>query len=144
MRLCRNYLMRTPGESTNRLTAFSAVRPMAAACPPREDSRTPIASSPENETVSTAISGSSIDPSLPGTDERAWQRVLANAPDWMPPDGPLLIVSPHPDDEILGAGGLIHTWKKLGRIVTVISVTDGEAAYPQWRRLGRIRREGLR
>ena len=78
--------------------------------------------------MSTAISGSSIDPSLPGTDERAWQRVLADAPDWMPPDGPLLIVSPHPDDEILGAGGLIHTWKKLGRIVTVISVTDGEAA----------------
>jgi LmbE family N-acetylglucosaminyl deacetylase len=94
--------------------------------------------------VSTAISGSSINPSLPGTDERAWQEILADAPDWMPPDGPLLIVSPHPDDEILGAGGLIHTWKNLGRSVTVVSVTDGEAAYPQWRRLGQIRREELR
>jgi LmbE family N-acetylglucosaminyl deacetylase len=94
--------------------------------------------------VSTAIDGNRIDSSLPGTDERAWQQVLADAPDWIPPDGPLLIVSPHPDDEILGAGGLIHAWKNLGRSVTVISVTDGEAAYPQWRRLGQIRREELR
>jgi LmbE family N-acetylglucosaminyl deacetylase len=104
----------------------------------------PIAHTAENKIMSTAISRSIIDPSLPGTDESAWQRALADAPDWIPPDGPLLIVSPHPDDEVLGAGGLIHTWKNLGRSVTVISLTDGEAAYPQWRRLAQIRREELK
>ena len=101
--------------------------------------------------MSTAISRSSIDAylpytdaSLPYTDESAWQRALADAPDWSPPDGPLLIVSPHPDDEVLGAGGLIHAWKILGRRVTVLSLTDGEAAYPQYRRLGQIRRQELK
>ncbi len=98
----------------------------------------------EKKIVSTAMSRSIVDPSLPGTDESAWQRALANAPDWIPPVGPLLIVSPHPDDEVLGAGGLIHTWKILGRSVTVVSLTDGEAAYPQYRRLGQIRREELK
>jgi LmbE family N-acetylglucosaminyl deacetylase len=93
--------------------------------------------------VST-VSRSIIDPSRPGTEDSAWQRALANVPDWIPPDGPLLIVSPHPDDEVLGAGGLIHTWKILGRSVTVVSLTDGEAAYPQYRRLGQIRREELK
>ena len=94
--------------------------------------------------MSTAISRNAIDPSLPAADDSAWQQALADAPDWTPPDGPLLIVSPHPDDEVLGAGGLIHTWKSLGRSVTVVSLTDGEAAYPQYRRLGQIRREELR
>jgi LmbE family N-acetylglucosaminyl deacetylase len=94
--------------------------------------------------VSTAGSRSIVDPSLPGADENAWQRALADAPDWNPPDGPLLIVSPHPDDEVLGTGGLIHTWKNLGRSVTVVSLTDGEAAYPQYRRLGQVRREELK
>jgi LmbE family N-acetylglucosaminyl deacetylase len=91
-----------------------------------------------------AINRSFIDPSLRGTDESAWQRALTGAPDWIPPDGPLLIVSPHPDDEVLGAGGLIHAWRILGRRVTVVSVTDGEAAYPQYRRLGQVRREELK
>jgi LmbE family N-acetylglucosaminyl deacetylase len=94
--------------------------------------------------MSTAISRDIVDHSPPGTDESAWQRALANIPDWAPPNGPLLVVSPHPDNEVLGAGGLIHTWKSLGRAVTVLSVTDGEAAYPRWDRLGQIRQEELR
>ncbi len=78
------------------------------------------------------------------TEEAAWQNVLASVPLWSPPDGELLIVSPHPDNEVMGAGGLIHVWRQWGRKVTILSVTDGEAAYPQWRRLGRIRREELK
>jgi hypothetical protein len=39
-------------------------------------------------------------------------------------------VTPHPDDEILGAGGLIRACAMAGRKVTVLSVTDGEAADP--------------
>ena len=81
---------------------------------------------------------------VPGTDESCWQRILADAPLWSPPEGPLLIVSPHPDNAVLAAGGLIHSWTQLGRRVTILSLTDGEAAYPQWRRLGQVRREELK
>lgn len=119
-------------------------RLMAADCSHRDYSLPQLAQLAENKIVSTAISRSIIDHSLPGTDENAWQRALADAPEWIPPDGPLLIVSPHPDDEVLGAGGLIHTWKSQSRSVTVISLTDGEAAYPQYRRLRQIRREELK
>jgi LmbE family N-acetylglucosaminyl deacetylase len=95
--------------------------------------------------MSTEISTGIVDHLPPGTDESAWQRALAHIPEWMPPDGPLLIVSPHPDNEVQGAGGLVHTWKTLGRAVTILSVTDGEAAYhPQWKLLGQIRRDELK
>jgi LmbE family N-acetylglucosaminyl deacetylase len=79
-----------------------------------------------------------------GTDESTWQDVLSDVPLWSPADGPLLIVSPHPDAEVMAAGGLIYVWKQWGRKVTILSLTDGEAAYPQWKRLGRIRREELK
>jgi LmbE family N-acetylglucosaminyl deacetylase len=54
-----------------------------------------------------------------------------------------LIVSPHPDDEVLGAGGLIRIWSERGHRVVVLSVTDGEAAYPEWRGLDVVRRGEL-
>ena len=47
----------------------------------------------------------------------------------------LVVVSPHPDDETLGCGGLIAEAAALGVPVEVISVTDGEACYaddPAW------------
>src|ERR1700743_2977916 len=44
-------------------------------------------------------------------------------------DGPILLVSPHPDDETLGAGGFLATQARRGRAVTVVAVTDGEHAY---------------
>jgi LmbE family N-acetylglucosaminyl deacetylase len=85
-----------------------------------------------------------FDPSLDGTPEAAWQAASTRCPVWEPPPRPLLIVSPHPDDEILGAGGLIRTWAQHGRPVTILSVTDGEAAYPDWKGLARIRHTELR
>jgi LmbE family N-acetylglucosaminyl deacetylase len=39
-------------------------------------------------------------------------------------------VVPHPDDEALLFGGLIATQRARGVPVTIIAVTDGEAAYP--------------
>ena len=75
--------------------------------------------------------------------EQAWMSQLAGAQGWQPTPGPLLVVSPHPADEVLGAGGLIHSWAEAGHAVTVLSVTDGEAAYPGWRGLGDIRRQEL-
>ncbi len=55
-------------------------------------------------------------------------------------DPPLL---GHPGDEVLGAGGLIHDWAVRGQPVTVVSVTDGEAADPGRRNLGSLRRVEL-
>jgi LmbE family N-acetylglucosaminyl deacetylase len=56
----------------------------------------------------------------------------------------LVVVAPHPDDEILGAGGLIRSWAMSGLPVTVVSVTDGEAADVGLPGLDLIRREELR
>ncbi|WP_353084089.1 PIG-L family deacetylase [Stenotrophomonas sp.] len=42
----------------------------------------------------------------------------------------LVVVSPHPDDEVLACGGLMALAAQAGLAITVISVTDGEACYP--------------
>jgi LmbE family N-acetylglucosaminyl deacetylase len=85
----------------------------------------------------------SFEPADPGTSEDAWQRLLCAAPEWAPRQAPLIVVAPHPDDEVLGAGGLIHAWASAGRPVTILSVTDGEASDPERRGLDRIRRKEL-
>lgn len=59
-----------------------------------------------------------------------WAPRLDEARMWDPPAVPTLVVAPHPDDEILGCGGLIATQRRRGVPVRVIAVTDGEAAYP--------------
>ena len=78
-----------------------------------------------------------------GTDERG-STLLARSPLWSPADGALLVVAPHPNDEILGAGGLIRTWATRGRPVNVLSLSDGEAATSQIEGLATVRREELR
>lgn len=42
------------------------------------------------------------------------------------PDGPLLVVHAHPDDETLATGGLLATWAAAGRPVTLVTCTRGE------------------
>ncbi|GIE48908.1 acetylglucosaminylphosphatidylinositol deacetylase [Amorphoplanes nipponensis] len=70
----------------------------------------------------TAIEGA-------GTDDTRWRAWPAVA-DWpaltVDPPGPPLVVAPHPDDEVLGVGGL------LARLpdAEVVAVTDGEASHP--------------
>ncbi|MFI5615605.1 PIG-L family deacetylase [Amycolatopsis sp. NPDC051903] len=59
-----------------------------------------------------------------------------------------LVVAAHPDDETLGAGGLVQHLHAAGTAVTLVVATDGEAAFPaadadERRRLGRARREEL-
>ncbi len=41
----------------------------------------------------------------------------------------VVIVAPHPDDEVLGAGGLIQRALRDKQIVEIIAVTDGEASH---------------
>ncbi len=41
-----------------------------------------------------------------------------------------MIVAPHPDDEVLAAGGLMQQLAVGGTHLTMVSVTDGEASHP--------------
>ncbi len=43
----------------------------------------------------------------------------------------VVVVSPHPDDEVLGCGGLLAHAAASGVPVLVVAVTDGEHCYPQ-------------
>ncbi len=45
-----------------------------------------------------------------------------------------VIIAPHPDDEVLGCGGLLQGLAALGRALQLISVTDGSASHPGSRR----------
>jgi LmbE family N-acetylglucosaminyl deacetylase len=75
-----------------------------------------------------------------GTPEESWLAALASVQVWQPPLKPTLLVSPHPDDETLGAGSLIAAQRRRGVEVRVVAVTDGEAAYADAFNLAEIRR----
>jgi LmbE family N-acetylglucosaminyl deacetylase len=51
--------------------------------------------------------------------------------------GPLLVVAPHPDDESLGAAGLIALMQRAGEDIQVVVVSDGGASHPNSRRFTR-------
>jgi LmbE family N-acetylglucosaminyl deacetylase len=70
---------------------------------------------------------------------------MAGIPAWDPIcEGTLWVVAPHPDDEVLGAGGLVARRARDRRPVEILSLTDGEAAFggadPA---LGRLRHEEM-
>jgi LmbE family N-acetylglucosaminyl deacetylase len=50
----------------------------------------------------------------------------------LPGDMPraVLVVSPHPDDEALGCGGLVSAYIRKGVSVHVVFITDGSASHP--------------
>lgn len=63
--------------------------------------------------------------------------------------GPVVVVAAHPDDETIGAGGLLQALSAAGVDLSLVVATDGEAAYPgldpaQRRDLARARRTELR
>lgn len=84
-----------------------------------------------------------FDTAAPGEPEAHWSAWAEGLLPWVPAPRPLVVVSPHPDDETLGAGGLISTWISSGYAVTVISVTDGEAAREEVPDLAAVRRREL-
>ncbi|WP_457207605.1 PIG-L family deacetylase [Nocardioides sp. P5_C9_2] len=82
----------------------------------------------------------SIPPSGPGfrhdeagTPASVWTRALAEHPltemDLSTVDR-LVVVGAHPDDETLGAGGLVHLAGRAGWEVLVVSATAGEGSHP--------------
>lgn len=78
-----------------------------------------------------------------GPSEHEWARICDNlAPFVWPACRRVVVVSPHPDDETYGAGGLIGVAVDRDLAVMIIAVTDGEAAYPRTD-LARVRRGEL-
>jgi LmbE family N-acetylglucosaminyl deacetylase len=70
-----------------------------------------------------------------GTPEDAWLnwRELAGRPKlrMLTPPATAVVVAPHPDDEILGVGGLLSLLARNGTVIHVVAVTDGEASHPK-------------
>jgi LmbE family N-acetylglucosaminyl deacetylase len=98
---------------------------------------------PNNSAIVASENLRPFNPADAGTPEKEWLALLQGAQEWSPRRGPLLVVAPHPDDEVLGAGGLIQSWAAAGQPVSILSVTDGEAADSGWQGLDRIRRKEL-
>jgi N-acetylglucosamine malate deacetylase 1 len=60
---------------------------------------------------------------------RSILRTYANwAPDLFLEDSPILVVAPHPDDEVFGAGGLIARCREQGQDVFILFLTRGETS----------------
>ena len=88
----------------------------------------------------------------PGTPAKVWRRHT----DWGQGEAlslegvsRLVVVAAHPDDETLGAGGLVASAVRLGLTVDIVCITDGEHSHPYSpthtpEELGRIRAEEAR
>ena len=68
-----------------------------------------------------------------GTSRREWDDLLETAA--LPlldlsPYRRLVVVGAHPDDESLGAGGLLVTGAALGLVTALVVATDGEGSHP--------------
>ncbi len=67
-----------------------------------------------------------------GTDAREWDPMRAALDPIRPPAAQdhIVVVAAHPDDETLGAGGLLAMAEAAGATVTVVVATDGDASHP--------------
>lgn len=72
-----------------------------------------------------------------GTSEAAWQRwpglralPCCSVDDIVPKGARLVVVAPHPDDEVLACGGLLAMAAQCGTEICVVGVTDGDASHP--------------
>ncbi|SAL25302.1 glucosamine-6-phosphate deaminase-like protein [Caballeronia peredens] len=75
-----------------------------------------------------------------GTPESAWQdwaRLSAlpavDPGELVPLGARAVVVAPHPDDEVLGTGGLLARLAEISRNILVVAVTDGTASHPDSR-----------
>lgn len=77
-----------------------------------------------------------------GTPLREWQNSTAlrsvqpiTLETLVPPGSRLIVLAPHPDDEVLACGGLLAAMAERQEDIQLISVTDGEGSHPgssQW------------
>lgn len=87
----------------------------------------------------------------PGTPAADWSSTIGSLPTMTLPQGRgrIVVVGAHPDDETLGAGGLVHTASTAGLRVEVVTATAGEGSHPDSPthspgRLAEVRRAELR
>jgi LmbE family N-acetylglucosaminyl deacetylase len=72
------------------------------------------------------------------TAEHVWRGVLAGLPGWQPRTR-LVVVASHPDDETLGAGGLVNQATRMCLEVAIVLITDGAKARPETLSVGHTR-----
>ncbi|MDQ1673635.1 MAG: hypothetical protein QOC98_2197 [Frankiaceae bacterium] len=69
-----------------------------------------------------------------GTPESVWSAWPAPSSwpelDLTDPPSRVVVVAPHPDDEVLGVGGLLRRLTDRGVSALIVAVTDGEASHP--------------
>ncbi len=72
-----------------------------------------------------------------GTAESEWKRYFERtvlrtigADALVPPGHRMVVVAPHPDDEVLGTGGMLAELMRRGRRCLLVAVTDGSASHP--------------
>ncbi|MFH8629237.1 PIG-L deacetylase family protein [Streptomyces lydicus] len=101
--------------------------------------------------MSTARQAAADALDAPGTPEAEWASWagLRRLPSAVPPNGPVVVVAAHPDDEVLGFGGTMAVLAARRTPVHVVSLTDGEASHPRSSRitaarLARVRPAELR
>jgi LmbE family N-acetylglucosaminyl deacetylase len=71
-----------------------------------------------------------VAPERPGPTESAWaasSRLAAVTPIEFPAADRVVVVAPHPDDEVLGCGGILRLLQARGCVLEACAVTDGEA-----------------
>lgn len=74
-----------------------------------------------------------VDEEHPGTAEAVWlatPRLSSLTPLQVRLPRRVALVAPHPDDEVLGAGGLLQQISRAGVKTELVAVTDGEASHP--------------
>lgn len=71
------------------------------------------------------------------TPESRWQQVglgqdlpERKAAELAPSGSRVVVLAPHPDDEVLGCGGAVAALARAGVVVHVVGVTDGENSHP--------------
>ena len=74
-----------------------------------------------------------VDDSHPGTPESAWRRsrqFRSMLPLQIGDPRRLIVIAPHPDDETLGAAGLMTVAAERSIPIEIIAVTEGEVSHP--------------
>ena len=74
----------------------------------------------------------------------AWRALPCATPGDVTGHRPFVVISPHPDDESLGLGGLIAASRQAGIDVRVVIVSDGSRSHPNSRRYPTERLVALR
>lgn len=75
--------------------------------------------------------------SVPQVPEGSLLKAAANAPrldiEAIAPEGTVLILTPHPDDETFGCGLAMAAAAMIGRSIAIVLLTDGEGSHPDAR-----------